>query len=474
MRNLKNNRIPNHVEKIYLISICGTGMGALACMLKDLGFQVSGSDQKIYPPMSTFLVEKGIRIHSGFNKKHISNGPDLIIVGNAVTKDNPEVVQMQKMGLCYCSMPQAVNRFMLSRKKPILVTGTHGKTTTSSILAWMLYRAGMEPSFMIGGMLQNFISNYRIGNGDYVVIEGDEYDTAFFDKQPKFLHYDPHLAILSGVEFDHADIFNDIEHVKQAFGRFVLGMPSKGLLLVHGGDENASKLTEHLNCRVEKYGVTRNVIWRLGDVTIDPPWTRFEVSKHGKPFGIFKSRLMGEHNLLNALACIAIADHLMVPCKAMADALETFQGIKRRQEVRGRKGGITVMDDFAHHPTAVRETIQGVKPFYPKGRVIAVFEPRTNSSRRDVFQHIYPLSFDAADLICIRKPPLLEKIPLEKRFSSPKLVKDLKHRGKNACYFPDTDQIIDFLVKEAKPGDLILIMSNGSFDHIHDRLLKRL
>ncbi len=474
MQNLKNNCIPNRLEKIYLISICGTGMGALACMLKDLGFEVRGSDQKIYPPMSTFLAEKNIRICSGFNKKQISYGPDLVIVGNAVTKDNPEVIQMQKMGLCYCSMPQAVNRFMISSKKPILVTGTHGKTTTSSILAWILYKAGMEPSFMIGGMLQNFSSNYRIGNGDYVVIEGDEYDTAFFDKRSKFLHYDPHMAIVSGVEFDHADIFRDIEHIKQAFRRFVTAMQSKSLLLVHGGDKNASKLTEYSNCRVEEYGIGENSIWRLGEIAIDPPWSRFEVSKHGKSFGIFKSRLLGEHNLLNALACIAIADHLMVPRKAMAEALETFQGIKRRQEVCGRKGGITVMDDFAHHPTAVRETIQGVKPFYPEGRVIAVFEPRTNSSMRDVFQHIYPLSFDEADLICIGKPPLLEKIPSEKRFSSQKLVEDLKHRGKNAYYFPDTDRIIDFLVEEAKPGDLILIMSNGSFDNIHERLLNRL
>ncbi|MGD8449287.1 MAG: Mur ligase family protein, partial [Desulfobacterales bacterium] len=290
----------------------------------------------------------------------------------------------------------------------------------------------------------------------------------------KFLHYDPFMAILTGVEFDHADIFKDINHVRQAFDSFIAGMSPWSTLLAYDNDQNVADLICKCHCRVVPYGTNTNALWRLGAVSIDPPWTFFEVFKHHAFFGNFKTRLVGEHNLLNSLSAIAIADHLMIPAKAIATAFETFEGIKRRQEVRGQKGGITVMDDFAHHPTAVRETIRAVKPFYPEGRVVAVFEPRTNSSMRNVFQNIYPLSFDDADLTCIRNPSRLDKIPPAERFSSQNLVADLKHRGKDAYYFPDTDSIIDFIVSEAEPGDLILIMSNGGFDNIHERLLSRL
>jgi len=472
--NLVKNIIPNYVKKIHLIAICGTGMGALACMLKDLGFEVTGSDQKIYPPMSDFLSRKRIKLIEGFNEDNISYSPDLVVVGNAVTKQNPEVLKMQNMGLNFCSMPQAVNRFIADNKKRIVVAGTHGKTTTSSIISWILYKAGFDPFFIIGGILKNFDSNYRLGNGEFVVIEGDEYDTAFFDKGPKFLHYNPFMAVLTSIEFDHADIFKDINHVRSAFDSFMSNISNKGTLYVFDQDNNISDLIKGKKCIVEKYGKDSGSCWRLGSVSIEPPLTVFEVLKQGITFGIFKSRLMGEHNLLNTLSAIAIADSLNIPAGIISKALETFEGIKRRQEVRGQKRNITIIDDFAHHPTAVRETIKAVKPFYPDGRLIAVFEPRTNSSMRKVFQNIYPLSFNEADLICIRKPPLLEKIPVDERFSSEKLVDDLNNRGKNAHYFPDTESIIDFLIQETRPGDVILIMSNGGFDNIHDRLLKAL
>jgi UDP-N-acetylmuramate: L-alanyl-gamma-D-glutamyl-meso-diaminopimelate ligase len=472
--DMNKNKISRNVKTIHLIAICGTGMGALASMLKDLSYQITGSDQQIYPPMSEFLSNKGITIAEGFNEKNVSYGPDLVVVGNAVSKDNPEVVRMDQMGLEFCSMPQAVNRFLAAEKKQLVVTGTHGKTTTSSILAWTLYHAGLDPIFMIGGILKNFNSNYHLGKGEHIVIEGDEYDTAFFDKGPKFLHYDPFMAILTGVEFDHADIFKDINQVRQAFDFFIAGMSPKSTLLAYDNDQNVADLICKSQSRVVSYGTNTNALWRLGTVSIDAPWTFFEVFKHHAFFGDFKTRLVGEHNLLNSLSAIAVADHLMIPAKTIAKAFETFEGIKRRQEVRGQKRGITVMDDFAHHPTAVRETIRAVKPFYTQGRLIAVFEPRTNSSMRNVFQDIYPLSFDHADLTCIRNPSLLHKIPPDQRFSSQKLVDDLKHRGKDAYYFPDTDSIIDFLVSEARPGDLILIMSNGGFDNIHKRLLELL
>jgi UDP-N-acetylmuramate: L-alanyl-gamma-D-glutamyl-meso-diaminopimelate ligase len=472
--DLSNNRIPETVKNIHMIAICGTGMGALANMLKDKGFEIKGSDQKIYPPMSEFLSSKGIEITEGFNEKNVAYGPELVIVGNAVSKDNPEVVGMQKMGLNFCSMPQAVNRFVASGKKSLVIAGTHGKTTTSSILAWILYEAGLDPTFMIGGILKNFESNYRLGDGEYMVIEGDEYDTAFFDKGAKFLHYDPSIAILTGVEFDHADIFVDIQHVKQAFDSFITGISSQNTLVAFNDDKNVSELVQGKSCQILKYGFNADSNWRLGAVTIQQPWTFFDVLKHDAMFGNFKTRLVGEHNLLNALSAIAVADKLLIPGEDIARAFESFEGVKRRQEVRGNKSGVTVMDDFAHHPTAVRETVRAIKPFYPRGRLIAVFEPRTNSSMRNIFQNIYPHSFNGADIICIRQPSLLDKIPPKERFSSQQLVEDLKLQGKDAHYFPNTDAIVDFLISIAKSGDLILVMSNGGFDNIHEKLLNSL
>ncbi len=472
--DISKNRIPEQVEKIHLIAVCGTGMGALASMLKDMGFEVTGSDRKIYPPMSSFLAQKGIKIADGFDEKNISSDIDLVVVGNAVSKDNIEVVETDKMGLYFCSMPQALNRFIAAGKKPIIVSGTHGKTTTSSILSWILYKARLDPTFMIGGLLKNFDSNYRLGKGDHIVIEGDEYDTAFFDKGPKFLHYDPHVAVLTSVEFDHADIFKDMNHVKEAFDRFISSIAQKNTLVAYDSDENIEELISAKKCKVERYGQDLDSTWRIQNISIEPPWTFFDVLKQTRAFGTFKTNLIGMHNLLNIISTIAVADRLNIPCEVIAEALETFQGVKRRQEVRGIKRGITVMDDFAHHPTAVKETISAARPFYIEGRIVAVFEPRTNSSMRNVFQNIYPGSFESADLICIRKPPLLEKIPHSERFSSEKLVDDLKNQGKDAYFFSNTESIIDFLVDRAIPGDLILIMSNGGFDNIHEELLEKL
>jgi len=472
--DLSKNRIPDNVKGIHLIAICGTGMGALGSMLKDMGFDVTGSDEKVYPPMSEFLSGKGIKIVEGFSEKNVSHGPDLVIVGNAVSKDNSEVVGMHQMGLNFCSMPQAVNRFVAAGKKPLVITGTHGKTTTASILAWILQDAGLDPSFMIGGILKNFGSNYRFGNGQHVVIEGDEYDTAYFDKGPKFLHFHPQMAVLTSVEFDHADIFHDLDHVKRTFKGFICGLSGSSLLLTYDGDKNVAGLIDSANCRIENYGKNKSSPWRLGPISVESPWTTFEIIKNNEPFATFKTRLFGEHNLLNALAVVAVADHLKIPLQIIAGALETFEGIKRRQEIRGEKRQITVIDDFAHHPTAVRETVRAVKSVHSNGRLIAVFEPRTNTSMRSIFQNEYPQSFEMADLICIRQPPLLKKIPAGQRFSSRQLVNDLKRRGKDAHYFPDTDAIIEFLSTTARPQDLILIMSNGGFDNIHERLLKAL
>ena len=468
------NCIPDDVRHIHLIAVCGTGMGALACMLKDLGYTISGSDRQVYPPMSTFLSQKGIVVKNGFHPDHLMDTPDLVIVGNAVTRDNPEAVKMAAMGLPYCSMPQALNHFVVAGKKAIVITGTHGKTTTAAIAAWFLSEAGLDPSFMIGGILNNFQSNYRIGQGQYVVIEGDEYDTAFFDKGPKFLHYRPHVAVLTSIEFDHADIFNDINHIRDAFRQFVAIAPQAAMLIVADDIDRLEPIIHNGQCGIETYGGNHGSDWRVDGVTVSPPWTTFQVGHQDLISGPFRTSMMGRHNLVDTLAAIAVAKHLAIPDDIIATALTSFKGVKRRQEVRGCINGVTVMDDFAHHPTAVRETLLAVKPFYPSGRLIAVFEPRTNSSRRNIFQDDYANAFEAADLVCVRQPPLLEKIPPSERFSSEKLVADLERRGKIARFFPDTDTIITFVVDQVQSGDLVLIMSNGGFDNIHERLLARM
>jgi UDP-N-acetylmuramate: L-alanyl-gamma-D-glutamyl-meso-diaminopimelate ligase len=470
----KNNRIPAEVRRIHLIGVCGTAMGALACMLKDLGYKVTGSDQKVYPPMSRFLADRGIPVTEGFLAEHLAHGPDLVVVGNVVPRTNPEAVECGRLGLPYCSMPQAINRFVAGGKQTLMVAGTHGKTTTAALMAWVLQTAGRDPSFVIGGILKNFDSNYRLGRGGEIVIEGDEYDTAFFDKGPKFLHYAPAATVLTSIEFDHADIYRDLEHVKSAFRLLVTGLGRESLLVAYDEDAAIDEVTAGAAPLVQRYGSRAGSGWCLGSVTIDPPWTFFEVLKAGKPFGFFRTQMIGRHNLLNALSVIAVADHLGISAAALAEALESFQGVKRRQEIRGEKRGIVVMDDFAHHPTAVRETIAAVRSAYPGRRLVAVFEPRSNSSMRKVFQPVYTQSFDGADRICIRRPAMLEKVPEAERLSAEALVAELQRRGRDAAFFTDTESIIASIVDTGRSGDVVLIMSNGGFDNIHERLLEAL
>jgi UDP-N-acetylmuramate: L-alanyl-gamma-D-glutamyl-meso-diaminopimelate ligase len=470
----ENNQIPEKVESIHLVAVCGTAMGALACMLKSLGYRVTGSDSNVYPPMSTFLEEKGITVNTGFDPENLSFKPDLVVVGNAVSKDNAEVVALSNMGLFYCSMPQAVNHFAAAGKRQVLVAGTHGKTTTSSMIAWLLYSAGRDPSFIIGGILSNFKSNYRTGEGECIVIEADEYDTAFFDKGPKFLHYHPDAAILTSIEFDHADIYKDLDHVRSAFSRFLGTMDTESLLVVADDDDNINDLMKKAACRRASYGLSQDASWRIDNITIAPPVTRFTVFKSGKTYGAFQTRMIGMHNLKNALSAIAVADHFGLTSEEITEGLDTFSGVRRRQEIRGERNGIIVIDDFAHHPTAVRETLQAVKSHFSKNRIVAVFEPRTHSSMRKVFQEAYKTVFDLADRTCIRKPTLLKKVPEAERMSSEELVAGLIERGKEAFHFEDTESIIDDLVRTSRFGDVILVMSNGGFDNIHDRLLDSL
>ncbi|MBF0413246.1 MAG: UDP-N-acetylmuramate--L-alanine ligase [Desulfamplus sp.] len=512
--DLKGNFIPTDVKKIHIIAACGTGMGALACMLQDMGFEVTGSDQNIYPPMSDFLMEKGIRLFKGFSPSNFLalqsrlegyieettqlkklETPDLVIIGNAVTCNNVEALAVMEHNIPYCSMPQALNHFIAKDKKILLVTGTHGKTTTSSILAHVLNEAGLDPSFMIGGIVKEFGSNYRIGKGDYIVIEGDEYDTAFFDKGPKFMHYTPYAVVITSIEFDHADIFRDIDHIKDAFRQFVAKIPAKSLIMAYGEDSNVREILASAVCDVEYYGF-RSYDWSYSSLEVKNGNTNFSVNRAFKDKSQIDTEklksgnnlyslqaedgveittpLMGRHNLINTLAVFGVAKRIGIADDVIVKALKTFAGVRRRQDIRGVKRGITVMDDFAHHPSAVRETIAGVKPFFKEGRLIAVFEPRTNSSMRDVFQDEYPKAFDGADIVCIRKPSMLSKVPEYQQMNTQKLVQDIIKRGIMALYFDDTESIIDFLTTESRTGDLILIMSNGGFDNIHQRLLEKL
>jgi UDP-N-acetylmuramate: L-alanyl-gamma-D-glutamyl-meso-diaminopimelate ligase len=468
------NRIDSSVRHVHLIAVCGTAMGALACMLKDRGMTVTGSDEKVYPPMSDFLRQQEIVVEEGFDPRRLECRPDLVVVGNAVRRDNPEVSALARLGLAYCSMPQAINRFAAAGRQQVVVAGTHGKTTTGSLVAWILHHAGRDPSFLIGGILRNFDSNYRTGNGDCIVLEGDEYDTAFFDKEAKFFHYRPSVAVLTGVEFDHADIFTDVDHVRNTFRRFVRQLPPGSLLVARDGDETLDTLVAGGPARVMRYGRSATADWRIAAVAVRPPWTHFELLRQGRRWGRFRSPLMGDHNLANTAAALAVAAHLGVDARRAAAGLETFAGVRRRQEVRGTANGVTVMDDFAHHPTAVRETIAAVRPHFPDGRLIAVFEPRTNTSMRRVFQDVYPASFDGADLVLIRRPSAIDKVPEAERLSSTRLVADLEARGRAALHFDTTEAIIDFLADHCRPGDLVLIMSNGGFDDIHRRLLAAL
>ncbi|MBF0200170.1 MAG: UDP-N-acetylmuramate:L-alanyl-gamma-D-glutamyl-meso-diaminopimelate ligase [Desulfamplus sp.] len=477
------NYIPWDIHGIHLIAACGTGMGALASMLRDMGFRVTGSDHNVYPPMSSFLMDKGITLFDGYRPENIEGSPDLVIIGNAVSRGNAEAEAVLEKGIPYCSMPQAINHFLGHGKKKIVVTGTHGKTTTASIIAHILNFAGLDPSFMIGGILKGFDSNYRIGKGPWMVIEGDEYDTAFFDKGPKFMHYPPDVAVITGVEFDHADIFRDIAHIKDYFRTFVEKIHPNSLILSSAQGNTLADILPAAKCRVEWYGadtvsgadtINPPLQWSFDTPCIDSGRTVFALSTPEKHSLTVTIPLMGRHNILNTLGAFGAAKEAGISQELIVDALPSFQGIRRRQDIRGVKNGITVMDDFAHHPSAVRETISAVKPFFPDGRVIAVFEPRTNSSMRNVFQDQYAASFDDADIVCIRKPSLLAKIPEGERISTEKMVLDIKKRGIDAHCFEDTASIIDFVVNIAVPRDVVLVMSNGGFDNIHMKILEHL
>ncbi len=474
MIDLSKNFLPEKIRHIHLMGICGTGMGSLAGMLKEKGYQVTGSDQAVYPPMSTFLTGLGIEVAEGYRPENLIPRPDLVIVGNVITRVNAEAQELIRLNLPFLSLPQALAEIFLQDKVSLVITGTHGKTTTASLLASILDRTGRAPSFMIGGILKGYERNYQLGNGPCFVIEGDEYDTAFFDKGPKFLHYRPHYAVLTSIEFDHADIYPDVQAIQEAFSRFLAIIPKEGLLVAYGADPRIQEILHRAPCPVETYGVEENWDWSLGELATHENGSRFAVYHHGDLWHRFESPLIGRHNALNFISLIPMLLQIGLGPEDMALGLAGFQGVHRRQEIRGVRAGVTVIDDFAHHPTAVRETIRAVRSRYQDRRLIAVFEPRTNTSRRNFFQKDYVSSFTGADLVLIREAPDLGRIPEGDRFSSFRLVEDLKTSGQQARYFTNTDEILKFLPTFLKGGDIVLIMSNGGFDGIHQKLLEML
>ena len=461
--------------KIHLIGICGTAMATLAALLKRKGLDVQGSDQDVYPPMSDFLASEGIPTLVGYQAEHITGDLELVVVGNAISRGNPELEEVLDRKIRYCSLPEAIREYFLWGARSIVIAGTHGKTTTTSLTGWVLTHGGVDPSVLIGGIARNFGENgssYRVGRGRDFVIEGDEYDSAFFDKTAKFLKYLPDIAVINNVEFDHADIYADFDAVMLAFRRLVNLVPRRGLLLVGADSPAARSLTSLAVSRLQTFG-TGDADWQAHDLQAAGASTRFKVRREGTPFGSFEVPLVGAHNVRNALAAIAVAAEVGIGPERIEEGLRAFAGVKRRLEVVGVADGVTVYDDFAHHPTAVAETLAGLRASNPQARIWAVFEPRSASSCRRVFQDDFARAFEGANEVLIA-PIFRSKLPESERLSVAQLVRDLNRRGLHAREADSIDDIVAGIAKEHRAGDLVVLMSNGGFGGIHQKLLRAL
>ncbi len=459
---------------VHLMGICGTGMAALAGLLMESGYKVTGSDQAVYPPMSDLLAELGVSIMEGYRASNLDVRPDLVIVGNVIRRVNPEAIALEASGIPFCSMPAAVRSCFADNKTRIVVAGTHGKTTVTSMIAWILFRAGLDPGFLVGGIPRNFNKSYRLGGGRFFVVEGDEYDTAYFDKSPKFLHYDPDIAVITSCEFDHADIYSSVEQIEQQFEGLSSAVPSTGCIVAYGDDPRVQRAIRHAHAPVRTYSFNSGMEWTIGQTDDHPDGISASFLRNGSEVASGILPVVGLHNLLNAAAAIAVTERAGVDPQQAVSALGSFEGVKRRQEVLGQANGITIIDDFAHHPSAVKVTCEGVRRRFPNRRLVAVFEPRTNTSRRAIFQDLYVTALVGVGLAALREPRGVDEWPESDRFSSRRLAADLQAQGTKALAFDDTDQILNYLAQELQPGDVVLIMSNGSFDGIGPRLLHAL
>jgi UDP-N-acetylmuramate: L-alanyl-gamma-D-glutamyl-meso-diaminopimelate ligase len=460
--------------KVHLSAICGTAMASLAGLLRELGHEVTGSDQDVYPPMSTQLEALGIPIRSPYAESNVPADADLVVIGNALSRGNPEVEEVLDRGQRFTSLPALLAEEFLRPRRSIVVTGTHGKTTTTSMVAFLLDRAGLDPSFLVGGVPMDFERSYRLGGGELFVIEGDEYDCAFFDKRPKFVHYLPEIAVIGNIEFDHADIYPDLDAVRTAFVRFLNVIPRRGLLLAGTESPVVAQILPRAHCRVETFGLHDGADWRAVDVRPEGEGARFRLPRAGRDLGEFGLPLPGEHNVRNALAALAAAAAAGVTPEAARPALEAFGGIRRRLELRGRVAGVTVYDDFAHHPTAVGATLRALRDQKAPGRLVAVFEPRSYTSRTQVFQERYAEALAVADRVLVAAAHRPEKVPEGERISEAQLVESIRDRGAEADFVPAVDGIVTALGAFLEAGDRVAILSNGGFGDIHAKLLKTL
>ena len=460
---------PSEIRSVHFVGICGTAMASAAAAMKEKGFEVTGSDQNVYPPMSTFLAAKQIEVINGYAERNLSHKPGLVVIGNAISRGNPEAEFVLDHKLRYCSLPELLKEFFIRGKRSIVVAGTHGKTTTTALLAWVFEHNGLNPGYLIGGIPNNLSQGARFSDSEWFIIEGDEYDTAFFDKRSKFIHYLPEIAVINNLEFDHADIFENLDAIKKSFSHFIRLIPRNGLLLGNGDDANLAPLLDVNYCPVQRFGLGENNKVRAFNLRYGPTATEFEI-----PSFKFHLNLVGEFNVRNALAVIACAKHCGLKNHQIQSAFDTFKGIKRRMEVRGIAGGVTVVDDFGHHPTAIRETLKALRLKYPREKIWALFEPRSNTTRRNVFQSELAGAFADADAVVVSAVARLEQIAAGERLNPEKLMQDLKTAGKDAAYLPDVDSIVAHMAKNAQGGDIVCVFSNGGFGGIHGKLLERL
>jgi UDP-N-acetylmuramate: L-alanyl-gamma-D-glutamyl-meso-diaminopimelate ligase len=455
------------IQSVHFVGICGAAMAGTAAALTERGIQVTGSDQNVYPPMSTFLEGRRIPVLSPFAAANLDYGPDLVVIGNALSRGNPEVEHVLNQKMRYASLPEVLKEFFLRGKRSIVVTGTHGKTTVSALLAWLLEHAGLNPGFLIGGIPGNFVCSARFTSSPWFVIEGDEYDTAFFDKRSKFVHYLPEIAIINNLEFDHADIFENLSSIQASFRRFIQLIPQNGLLLANGDDPNLAPLLSAAHSPVRRFGLGRSNDLQARGERFDPGKTAFELE--GQEYWI---GLTGELNLRNALAAAACARHCGLEPAQIQEAFACFKGIKRRMEVRGETAGIIVLDDFGHHPTALRETIKALRIKYPGRRLLVIFEPRSNTTRRKVLQNEIAQALAAADLAVISEVARLELLSLEERCNPAELIATIENAGTPAAYLPDVESIVGHVAAQARSGDVVCVFSNGGFGGIHQKLLE--
>jgi UDP-N-acetylmuramate: L-alanyl-gamma-D-glutamyl-meso-diaminopimelate ligase len=476
---------PETVRRVHLLGVAGTGMGAFAGLLRAAGFVVTGSDQNAYPPMSEMLRAWAIPVLTPYAAANVDTArPDLVVVGNVIRRVNPEATEVRRRGVPQMSFPAALGALFLASRHPVVVAGTHGKTTTSALAGHVLAAAGRDPSFLIGGVLRGHDASFRLGAGPHFVVEGDEYDTAYFDKGPKFLHYRPRTAILTSVELDHTDIYRDLAHYESAFDRFVRLLPPDGLLAVSAAYPAALALARACPAAVVTYGGTVPGLagggpaappdYAARDVTLGPDGARFLAVERGRMLGAAQLPVGGVHNVENALGVIAALRGLGLAFDEIAHGLATFRGVRRRQELKGEAGGVAVIDDFAHHPTAVRETIAAVRARYPGRRLWAVFEPRSNTSRRNLHQAEYADALAGADRVSVKVPEAHDMVPADQRLDLPCLLGALRARGREAAAGETVEALLEEVTGAARAGDVVLLMSNGSFGGLPGRLVAAL